>query len=65
MAKFPNINVQLTGEDGNAFAMVARVATEMKKAGVSKEEREEFFNSALSGDYDNVLAVIMETVNVT
>lgn len=63
MSKY-QIEVPLVGEDGNAFAILGRVALALKRAGVSKEERNEYFNEATSGDYDNLLHVTASWVNV-
>lgn len=62
--KHPEVVVQLTGEDGNAFFMVGRTQAALKRSGVSNEECTEFFNEALSGDYDHVLRTIMSWVTV-
>ena len=62
--KYPHIEVQLTGEDGNAFMIVARVRKALRKAGVSAEEQQTFFDDALSGDYDHVLQTCMKWVTV-
>ena len=64
MPKYPEIRVQLIGEDGNAFAIIGRVSKSMRQAGVAKEERDEFMAEATSGDYDNLLRVTMEWVEV-
>lgn len=63
--KFPNIPVQLVGEDGNAFFIIGRVMTAMKKHGVSHDLREEFRKDAMSGDYDHVLQTCMKWVAVS
>lgn len=62
--KHPEIEVQLSGEDGNAFAILGRVTEAMRRAGVSEEERDEFMQEATSGDYDKLLQVCMRWVNV-
>jgi len=62
--KYPEIKVRLVGEDGNAFAILGRVSGAMRKAGVSKEERDQFFAEAMSGDYDHLLQTCMKWVNV-
>lgn len=62
--KFPEITVQLTGSDGNAFAIAGTVRMAMKRAGVPEYDCKVFFNEALSGDYDHVLQTCMKTVNV-
>lgn len=50
-----NITVQLTGEDGNAFAIMAAVKRGLEKAGASKEEITQYTMDSMSGDYDNLL----------
>lgn len=64
MAKFPQIKVSLTGEDGNAFAIVSRVNREMRRARVPVEQRDEFMAEAIGGDYDELLRVVMRWVEV-
>jgi len=59
-----DIDVQLTGEDGNAFAILAAVVKGLKKAGASPVEIDEFQQEAMSGDYDHLLQVCMRWVNV-
>ncbi len=39
--KYPRVKVQLVGEDGNAFAILGRVQTAMRMAGVPKAEDRE------------------------
>jgi hypothetical protein len=63
--KHPEISVRLSGEDGNGFFIASRVRMALKKAGVSEEEREEFWADELSGDYDHLLATAMAWVDVT
>jgi hypothetical protein len=62
--KYPAVFVQLTGGDGNAFAILGAVSKALKKAGVSKEEQEAYYQEATSGDYDNLLRVSMSWVKV-
>ena len=40
--RHPGICVQLTGEDGNAFAILGRTARALRQAGLSKEEVDEY-----------------------
>lgn len=61
--KFPGVSVQLTGEDGNAFFIASRVRTALDRAG-HKDAAVEFFNEALSGDYDHLLQTAMKYVDV-
>ena len=62
--KHPQVIVRLVGEDGNGFMIASRVRRAMQRAGVSREECEEFFEEALSGDYDHLLQTVMEWVTV-
>jgi len=55
--------VKLVGTDGNAFAILAKVKTALRKAG-QVEEAEAFMKEAMSGDYDHLLATAMEYVDV-
>lgn len=65
MTKYPEIHVQLTGQDGNAFAILGAVKRELRKAKVSKEEQDLFMEEATSGDYDHLLQTTMEWVEVS
>ena len=56
--------VRLIGEDGNAFAILGKVTKAMKRAGYSQDEVKEYQAKAMSGDYDHLLAVTMEYVDV-
>jgi hypothetical protein len=62
--KYPNIEVQLSGRDGNAFAIMGRIIQALKRNGVSKEEQDAFQKEATSGDYDNLLQVCNKWVEV-
>ena len=58
-----NIEVQLTGKDGNAFFILGTVRNALRKAGY-KDLAEEYIKEAKKGDYDNLLRVTMEYVEV-
>jgi hypothetical protein len=62
--KFPDVRVKLTDHDGNAWAIMGRVRAAMRKAGVAAESIDEYIREAMAGDYDNLLRVTMETVEV-
>lgn len=64
MIKYPEIEVQLTGNDGNAFAVMASVRKALKRARVSSDEIAEYVKESTSGDYDNLLRVAMSWVTV-
>jgi|TARA_Y100000296_G_C5123502_1_gene231634 hypothetical protein len=59
-----DVEVQLTGEDGNAFAILAAVIRGLRKAGASAVEIDDFRKEAMSGDYDALLRTAMRWVNV-
>jgi hypothetical protein len=62
--KYPEIQVQLSGNDGNAYAILGAVTNALKKAGVEKAERDAFLNEATQGDYDHLLRTAMRWVEV-
>ena len=61
--RYPDVHVQLSGEDGNAFFIIGRVRKALRQAGVSQAECDQFSNEAMSGDYDNVLQTCMRWVS--
>jgi hypothetical protein len=63
--KYPDITVQLTGTDGNAFAVLGKVNRALRQAGIPAEAREAFMAEATAGDYDALLRVVMQWVVVT
>lgn len=63
MAKY-DVTVQLTGQDGNAYSIMASVAKALRRAGATKEEIDTYFSESTSGDYDNLLRTAMEWVEV-
>lgn len=64
MTKYPEVEVQLTGQDGNAFFILGRVSKALRRAGVSQEEIESFRAEATSGDYDHLLQTVVRWVVV-
>jgi hypothetical protein len=59
MPKYPQVKVDLVGQDGNAFAILGRCISAAKKAGLSPDQIEEFRVQAMSGDYSHLLATCM------
>ena len=47
------------GTDGNAFSIMGTTAKALKRAGASPEVIDEYRRKAMSGDYNNLLAVSM------
>lgn len=62
--KYPDVEVQLTGEDGNAFAIISRVSKAMRRAGLGKQVIDAYQHESTSGNYDNVLQTAMRYVTV-
>lgn len=54
-AKYPQIVVRLVGEDGNAMAIMGRVAKALKRGGVQQSEVDAFYEECKSGNYDHLL----------
>jgi hypothetical protein len=59
-----DVEVQLTGNDGNAFNIMAQVNRALRNAGATPEEIKQYQQEAMSGDYDNLLRVTQEWVEV-
>ena len=62
--KYPKIKVKLVGNDGNAFAIMGAVKNALRKNGVSKEEIDQYLAESMSSDYNNLLAVACNWVDV-
>jgi len=56
--------VRLIGEDGNAFAVLGKVSKALKSAGADKEYIDQYLKKAMDGDYNHLLGVTMEYVDV-
>lgn len=65
MAKYENIKVRLTGTDGNAFAIMAKVSGALREEGVPSSEVEDYLAESMSGDYDALLRTAMRWVDVS
>jgi hypothetical protein len=65
MLKHPEVTVELTGHNGNSFAILSAVDKALRQAGVSREERELFFKEATASDYDSLLQTCMKWVDIT
>lgn len=64
MERKTNIVVQLSGEDGNAFSIIARVTRAMRRCNVEQKVIEDYRTEAMSGDYDHLLQTTMKYVDV-
>lgn len=64
--RFPNVHVQLSGEDGNMFAIIGRVRRALLKAGATPEQLDSFMKEVTSaGSYDQALVAVMRWVDVS
>ncbi len=62
--QFPDVEVNLTGRDGNVFAIIGRVSSALKRAG-HPEAAKRYVNAAFAApSYDAVLQLTMQTVVV-
>ncbi len=59
MTKYPEVSFKLSGTDGNAFAVMGLATKEARRAGLSKEQIDEYRTEAMSGDYDHLLQTTM------
>jgi len=63
--RFPNIEVELVGNDGNAFSILGNVTRAMRRGGVPKTDIDAFMAEATAGDYDHLLGTVMRWVEVS
>lgn len=61
---YPHITVQVTGEDGKAFAIIGRTRRALERGGATREDLGAFLEEATSCDYDHLLATVMRWVEV-
>lgn len=64
MTKYPDVVVELTSIDGNAFSVMGATTRAMKRAGIPKSECDAYFAEATSGDYDHLISTTMKWVSV-
>lgn len=62
--KYPEVTVQLVGNDGNAYAILGAVRGALRKADVPEDECKKFMDEAMSGDYNHLLNTCMDWVTV-
>lgn len=61
---FPQVTVPLVGEDGNAFAILARVRAALRRAGASPDELARFMSEAMADDYGHLIDTVARWVEV-
>jgi len=62
-SKYPNINIELVGQDGNAYSILARCTTALKREGL-RDQVEAFREEATRSDYDNLLRTVIRWFSV-
>ena len=60
--RYPEVQVQLSGQDGNAFAILGRTTGALRRAGLPQEEIDDYVAEATSGDYDHLLQTTMRWI---
>ena len=62
---YPHVKVSLdlTGEDGNAFAILQRAETALREAGVPASKRRHYVQEAMGGDFAQLLSVTKRWVS--
>jgi len=63
--KYPEVKVQLSGTDGNVFAIIGKVSLALKRAGLREAAKEINAAALRCKSYDEVLVLCMTTVSVT
>lgn len=61
--KYPEINIPLVGEDGNAFSILGRVQRIMRRNDLA-DEFTAFKSEATAGDYNHLLRTVMAWFSV-
>ena len=64
MPKYPDISVELIGQDSNAFNILGICRRAMTKNRLPQSEIDTFMQEATSGSYDDLLATCMNWFNV-
>jgi hypothetical protein len=62
--RYPDIEVRLSSDDGNAFAVMGRVRQALERHGVEPAEIKSFIAEATAGDYNRLLTTCMRWVNI-
>ena len=62
--KYPDIEVRLSGRDGNAFAILGAVQKAMRRAGLTQEQIDDYTTEATAGDYHHLLSTTIRYVEV-
>ena len=58
------VKLQLVGLDGNAYSVMGAFQRAARREGWSQEEIKVVLNEAMSGDYNHLLATIMDNTDM-
>ena len=65
MAKYPDVTVPLTGEDGNIFFIIGRARKIARRAGAPADEIDQFSNEVgAAQSYEDALGVVEDWFEV-
>ncbi len=59
------VEVQLSGNDGNAFMVLGSCSKAARRANIDKQEIDKFTQEAMMGDYDHLLRTCMKYFDVS
>lgn len=62
--RYPEVEVRVPDEDGNAWSILGRVTRALERADVERAEVNEFLDEATSGDYEHLLVTVQKWVKV-
>ena len=57
--KYPDITVNIIGQNGNAFCILGICKRAMERAKLPQTEIDSFMSEAMSGGYDHLLATVL------
>jgi hypothetical protein len=64
--KFPDVHVQLSGEDGNVFAIIGRVRRALAQGGATDQDLQTFWTEiSAATSYDEALLTVMRWVETS
>ncbi len=53
------VQMNLVGLDGNAFSLMGAFSSNARRQGWTKDEVDTVINECMSGDYDNLISVLV------
>jgi hypothetical protein len=60
-----DIEVPLSGRDGNVFSIMGNMKRELRRAGATKEQISEFLAEAMDGSYEDLIRTCAKWVNIS